>query len=133
MVSRNCRGRMNPFALLAPLFLLFEFWQLYLSERYMGIKQIRVNADPRELPMARWVATGWSSGLLVYFCWMGTLLFHPLGRAQGVVLLAVTALGYAIRGSCGLKWILVVLTFEGSIRIGMLISLSTLAWRQLLK
>jgi len=42
---------MNPFALLAPLFLVFEFWQLVISERYMGIKQIRVNADPRELPM----------------------------------------------------------------------------------
>ena len=124
---------MNPFALLAPLFLLFELWQLFLSERYMGIKQIRVNADPRELPMARWIATGWSGGLLVYYCWMGILLFHPVGRAQGVVLLVATAVGYGIRGSCGLKWILVVLTFEGSIRIGMLFSLFTMTWRQLLK
>ena len=124
---------MNPLALLAPLFLLFELWQLYLSERYMGIKQIRVNADPRELPMTRWVATGWSGGLLIYFLWMGTLLFHPLGRAQGVVLLAVTAVGYSIRGTCGLKWVLVVLTFEGSIRVGMLLSLFLTTWRQLMK
>jgi len=124
---------MNPFALLAPVFLLFELWQLFLSERYMGIKQIRVNADPRELPMAPWIATTWSGGLLVYIGWMCVLLFHPVGRAQGVVLLVVTAVGYGIRGSCGLKWILVVLTFEGSIRVGMLISLFAMTWRQLLK
>ena len=124
---------MNPFALLAPLFLLFELWQLFLSERYMGIKQIRVNAEPRELPMQEWMAASWAVGLLVYFSWMLTLLFHPLGRAQGMVLLAVTATGYAIRGSCGLKWVLVVLTFEGSIRVGMLLSLILAIGRQVMK
>jgi len=122
---------MNPLALLAPLFFLFELWQLYLSERYMGIKQIRVNADPRELPMPRGIATLWSAGLLLYFFWMVTLLFHPMGRAQGIVLLAVTAVGYVFRSACGLKWVLVVLTFEGSIRVGMLLSLFLTTWRQL--
>ncbi len=124
---------MNPFALLAPLFLVFELWQLFLSERYMGIKQIRVNADPRELPMAGWMAATWAGGLLVYYLWMITLLLHPLGRAQGIVLLAVTAVAYAIRSTCGLKWVLVVLTFEGSIRIGMLFSLFVMTWRQLMR
>jgi hypothetical protein len=122
---------MSPVALLTPLFLLFELWQLFLSERYMGIKQIRVNADPRELPMARWIAVIWSMGLLVYFLWMTLLLFYPLGRAQGFVLLATTAVGYSIRGSCGIKWVLVVLTFEGSIRIGMLLSFFLMTWRHL--
>jgi hypothetical protein len=124
---------MNPFAFLAPLFLLFELWQLFLGERYMGIRQIRVNADPRELPMPGWIAATWSGGLIFYYAWMFTLLLHPLGRAQGAVLLGVTAVGYAIRGTCGLKWILVVLTFEGSIRIGMLGSLFATTWRQFLK
>lgn len=124
---------MNPFALLAPLFLVFEFWQLVISERYMGIKQIRVNADPRELPMPRWMAATWSSGLIVYFAWMFTLLLHPVGRAQGVVLLLITLVGRALRSTCGLKWVLVVLTFEGSIRIGMLISLLGMSWRQLMR
>lgn len=124
---------MNPFALLAPLFLLFEFWQLVISERYMGIKQIRVNADPRELPMPRWMAATWASGLIVYFIWMFTLLLHPVGRAQGVVLLLVTVVGRTLRSTCGLKWVLVVLTFEGSIRIGMLLSLLGMSWRQLMK
>jgi len=123
---------MNPFAVLAPLFLVFEFWQLVVSERYMGIKQIKVNADPRELPMADWMAATWAGGLIAYYVWMTTLLLHPVGRAQGVVLLAVTAGGYAIRGSCGLKWVLVVLTFEGSVRIGMLLSLIGQSWRRLM-
>ena len=123
---------MNPFALLAPLFLAFEIWQLVLSERYMGIKQIKVNADPRALPMADWVAIFWSGGLLVYGAWMFSLLLHPIGRAQGLVLIIVTALGYAVRTTCGLTWVLVVLTFEGSIRIGMLVSLFATTWRRMM-
>ena len=122
---------MNPLVLLAPLFLAFEFWQLVVSERYMGIKQIKGNVDPRELPMAGWMAATWAGGLLAYFAWMITLLVYPVGRAQGIVLLAATAVGYVIRSTCGIKWVLVVLTFEGSIRIGMLVSLLGLTWRQL--
>lgn len=124
---------MNPFALLAPLFLAFELWQLVVSERYMGIRQIRVNADPRELPMAGWMAATWAGCLLIYLLWMTTLLLHPVGRAQGIVLLIVTAIGYALRSTCGLKWVLVVLTFEGSIRVGMLISLMGMSWRALMR
>jgi hypothetical protein len=124
---------MNPFALLAPVFLVFELWQLVVSERYMGIKQIKVNADPRELPMPDWLAATWAGGLILYLLWMPTLLLHPVGRAQGIILLAVTAVGYVIRSTSGLKWVLVVLTFEGSIRVGMLISLLGMSWRQLLK
>jgi len=123
---------MNPFALLAPVFLVFELWQLVMGERYMGIKQIRVNADPRELPMSERVAAVWSLGLILYLPWMVTLLLHPVGRAQGIVLLIVTGLGYALRSTCGLKWVLVILTFEGSIRVGMLVSLLGMSWRRLM-
>ena len=123
---------MNPAALLAPLFLIFELWQLVVSERYMGIKQIRVNADPRELAMADWLAATWAGGLVAYYIWMFTLLLHPVGRAQGMVLIVMTGVGYLIRSTCGLKWVLVVLTFEGSIRIGMLISLIGQSWRRLM-
>jgi hypothetical protein len=122
---------MNPFALLAPLFLAFELWQLVVAERYMGIRQIRAQADPRELPMKESLAAFWSVGLIAYSVWMVTLLLHPLGRAQGVILLLTTAVGYSLRSTCGLKWVLVVLTFEGSIRVGMLISLVGMVWRQL--
>ena len=123
---------MNPFALLAPLFFAFEIWQLVVSERYMGIKQIKVNADPRELPMAGWMAAVWAGGLLVYLIWMFSLLLHPIGRAQGLVLIAVSVIGYALRSTSGLKWVLVILTFEGSIRIGMLLSLIAQTWRRLM-
>jgi hypothetical protein len=122
----------NPFALLAPLFLLFEVWQLFVSERYMGVKQIRVNADPRELPMPGWMAAVWAGGLLLYFMWMFSLLLHPVGRAQGVVLILMTGVGYALRSTSGLKWVLVILTFEGAIRIGMLVSLFATSWRRLM-
>ncbi len=122
---------MNPFALLAPLFLAFELWQLVVSERYMGIRQIRANADPRELPMKKSLTAFWSIGLLVYLAWMATLLLHPLGRAQGIVLLLTTGIGYSLRSISGLKWVLVILTFEGSIRVGMLISLLGMTWRAL--
>lgn len=123
---------MNPFALAAPLFLLFELWQLVIGERYLGIRQIRAHADPRELPMSDWVAATWAGGLITYHLWMLTLLVHPVGRAQGFVLLGVSALGYALRSICGLKWVLVILTFEGSIRIGMLLSLAVVTWRRLM-
>lgn len=119
----------NPFVLFAPLFFAFELWQLVVGERYLGIRRIKANADPRELPMTETRAALWAGGLLFYWLWMFTLLIHPVGRAQGIVLLAVTALGYALRASAGLKWTLVILTFESSIRIGMLISLVGMTWR----
>jgi hypothetical protein len=123
--------RMNPFALLAPLFLIFELWQLVVSERYLGIKQIRLNADPRELPMKSWLAACWAGGIVAYGVWMLALLLHPVGRAQGIVLLAVSAIGYGMRSTASLKWTLVILTFEGSIRVGMLLSLMGAVWRRL--
>lgn len=122
---------MNPLALLAPLFLVFELWQLVLGERYLGVRRIRANTDPRDLPMSRPVAMVWGAGLILYLMWMTTLLLHPVGRAQGAVLLAVSAIGYALRASSGLKWTLVILTFESSIRIGMLVSLFFMTWRRL--
>lgn len=124
---------MNPFALLTPVFFAFELWQLFMGERYLGIKHIRVNADPRELPMANWMAALWASGLIAYGLWMLTLLLHPQSRAQGAVLLAITLLGYLLRSTTGLKWTLVILTFEGAIRIGMLLSLLGMTWRQLVR
>ena len=120
----------NPFVLIAPIFLVFEIWQLVVSERYLGLKQIKVNAEPREMPMSPRMAALWAGGIVGYYVWMATLLLHPGSRAQGVVLLTTTAIGYALRSSSGLKRVLVILTFEGSIRIGMLLSLLGMAWRQ---
>ena len=67
-----------------------------------------------------------------FVLWMFALLLHPVGRAQGIVLIVMTGIGYALRSSCGLKWVLVILTFEGAIRIGMLVSLFATSWRRLM-
>jgi hypothetical protein len=46
-------------------------------------------------------------------------------------MLAITLIGFSVRRSCGLRWVLVVLTFEGALRIGMLLYLSALIWRRI--
>ncbi len=116
----------------APFFFAFEIWQLVIAERYLGLKQISRGIDPRELGLGELTAAFWSLSLLAYWAWMVLMVFQPLGRAQVLALIGVSALGFAARRGCGLKWVLVILTFEGSIRIGMLLSLCALAWRLLL-
>ena len=83
--------------------------------------------------MPKWLPPLWAGGLIVYGLWMGTLLLHPVGRAQGAVLLIITFIGYLLRSTTSLKWTLVILTFEGAIRIGMLLSLLGLIWRQIVR
>ena len=116
--------------LLAPLFLVFEVWQLVISERYLGIKQIARNGDPRTLGLSEVVAFFWTTMLFIYWLWMATLLVVPFARVQSLCLLATSAIGFALRRNTGLKWILVILTFEGALRIGLLLSLTFMAWRR---
>ena len=44
---------------------------------------------------------------------------------------AVSAVGFSLRRNTGLKWTLVILTFEGAVRVGLLLSLLATAWRRL--
>ena len=122
---------MSPLLLLAPFWILFEFWQLVVAERYLGIKQIEQDTDPRTLDLSERRAAFWSIGLLLEGAWMLALLFERFGRAQALCMLVVTLLGYTLRRSCGLKWVLVILTFEGAIRIGMLFSICGMFWHRL--
>ena len=121
---------MTTLLLLAPLFLAFEVWQLVLSERYLGIKQIARGADPRALGLGEVTAFFWSSAIFVYWVWMLILLAIPLGRMHGLSLLAVTMAGFTLRRGSPMKWVLVILTFEGAVRVGLLLSLCGLIWRQ---
>ena len=116
----------------APVFFAFELCQLVIADRYLGLKHIARGLDPRELGLGELTAACWSLALLTYWAWMALMLFQPLGRFQFLMLLGVSGLGFTMRRGCGLKWVLVILTFEGSIRIGMLLSLCALAWRRLL-
>jgi hypothetical protein len=119
--------------LLAPLFLVFEGWQLVMGERYLGIRQIARNGDPRELGLGELTAFCWSITLFAYWLWMIGLLAVPLpfARLHSVLLLGVSAIGYGLRRNTGIKWVLVILTFEGAVRIPLLVSLLAMAWRRL--
>jgi len=114
----------------APLFFVFEIWQLVLSERYLGIKQIARGADPRSLGLGEVTAFFWSMLLVLYWLWMVVLLVPPFGRVHGLSLIAISMIGFSLRRGSGLKWVLVILTFEGAIRIGLLLSLCVMAWRR---
>jgi hypothetical protein len=124
-------GRMTPLVFFAPFFIVFEIWQLVISERYLGIKQIVRQADPRALGLGEITAFFWSAGIVFYWFWMFALLLPSFGRAQAACLVAVSLLGFALRRNCTIKWVLVILTLEGAVRIGMLGSLCFQAWRRL--
>lgn len=117
--------------LLAPLFLAFEVCQLVISERYLGIKQIARNGDPRALGLGEVTAFFWSMAILLYWAWMLGLLIAPFTRVHGLCFLAVSTVGFSLRRNTGLKWVLVILTFEGAVRVGLLVSLLGMAWRKL--
>jgi hypothetical protein len=69
--------------------------------------------------------------LIAYWVWMLVLLTVPVGRVHGLSLLIVTMIGFSLRRGSSLKWVLVILTFEGAIRVGLLFSLCAMAWREL--
>jgi hypothetical protein len=115
--------------LLAPLFLAFEIWQLVLCERYLGIKQIARGADPRALGLGEVTAFFWSMAIFCYGLWMLALLVLPFWRIFGLSLLVLTTIGFSLRRGCPLKWVLVLLTFEGALRVAVLVSLCVTTWR----
>ncbi|GAB5560459.1 MAG: hypothetical protein SynsKO_21060 [Synoicihabitans sp.] len=118
-------------AFAAPVFLIFEFVQLVASERLLGVKQIKRGTDPRKNGPREPLAAAWTLVLTAYWLWMGMMLVPSFARVHIFILIAVSLVGYALRRNAGLKWILVILTFEGAIRIGMLVALIGRMWRTL--
>jgi hypothetical protein len=116
--------------LLAPLFLVFEVWQLVLSERYLGIKSIARAADPRTLGLSEVTAFFWSMAIIGYWLWMLVLLL-TFARMPAILLLLFSSIGFTLRRGAPLKWVLVILTFEGAFRIGALIWVCAITWRQM--
>jgi hypothetical protein len=119
---------MSSLPYLAPLFLLFEVWQLVLSERYLGIKQIARGTDPRLLGLSEITAFFWTVAIVGYWIWMALLVFTPTGRVHGIALLAVTVTGFLVRRGAPHRWVLVVLTLEGAVRVGLLFALCGILW-----
>lgn len=122
---------MTPLLLLAPLWMLFELWQLIVAERYLGIKQIETNRDPRKLPLGTWKAAFWTSGILCEWLWMTAVALDKPARVPALCMMLVTATGYLFRRVTGIKWTLVILTFEGALRMGMLLSMCGILWRNM--
>lgn len=114
-----------------PLFLFFEFWQLVVAERYLGIAWIEQGMDPRRLPMRRGKAALWSVGIIAGWLWALSLLLVPLARGPAACILVVSLAGVLLRRNVSVKWILVSLTFEGAIRIGMMLFLIGALWRHI--
>lgn len=116
---------------LVPLWIAFELWQLVIAERYVGVKQVRAGLDPRQMTMTERRAFAWSALLFVYWLWMGFVLGTGVGRVQAICLIATSAIGFTLRRISPLKAVIVILTFEGAIRLGMLLSLGGVLVRQL--
>ncbi len=107
---------------ISPLFAVFEVVQLFVAQRYIGIEQIRRNAHPLDVVAA---PTPWFSGLwlvclgLDYLYQGGLLLMPEVGiKFAAVLMLMVSAAGFALRRVCGLRWGLVVMTPECAARAG---------------
>jgi hypothetical protein len=111
-------------------FAALEIWQLVQAERLLGRRAAPAAAATSPGPNeAR--ARRWSLALLAYWLWMVGLLFLPVARLHALGLLLVTMLGFSLRRGAERLWTLRLLTFEGAIRIGLLLSLAVLAWRRL--
>lgn len=107
-----------------------EIWQLVQAEKLLGRRTgpdaAATFSGPDE-PRAR----RWSLALLAYWLWMVGLLFLPVARLHALGLLLVTMIGFSLRRGAERLWTLRLLTFEGAIRVGLLLSLAALAWRRL--
>ena len=123
---------MTPLFLLASCvgFAALEIWQLVQAERLLGRRATpAAGAAPSgpDEPRAR----RWSLALLAYWLGMVGLLFLPVARLHALGLLLVTMIGFSLRRGAERLWTLRLLTFEGAIRIGLLLSLAAMAWRRL--
>jgi hypothetical protein len=108
-------------AALAPLFILFELAQIIVLERYIGLRTLKAEIDPRTLPFPKWLAIAWIIFTKIYLLWTIALIFESSLILPASVILITSFVGLISRRSAGLQWALVILTFETAIRIGMLI------------
>lgn len=110
---------------LAPLFIIFDFAQLILAERFIGVKQIRDGRHPLDSGWDKpaWLAALWLLGTAALWFYMVALIFTPWGGIHGFIMLAISVLGLVLRRALGLRFALVVLTVEGAARMGLLVNL----------
>lgn len=118
-------------AFLAPVFLAFEVIQLVAAEKLLGIKQIQSGADPRRSGPSELGAGLWAGMILAEGAWLLWLLADEATRIHSACILLVSLLGFSLRSNCTLRWVLVILTIEGALRMGLMVSMLGSAWRAL--
>jgi hypothetical protein len=118
-----------PLLFLSPVLIVLEMVQLVVAERLLGVKVIQRGEDPRRRPPPGGVAALWSAGILINAAWMLGMVTTGFGTGRVACMLAASILGYGLRAYLPFRWTLVILTFEGAIRMGMHASLLMLAWR----
>jgi hypothetical protein len=116
---------------LAPVFLAFEVGQLVAAEKLLGVRQIESGTDPRRNGPGEAVAAVWAGFILVETAWLLWLLVHTESRVHAACLLLVTLVGFTLRSNCSLRWVLIILTVEGALRMGLIVSLLGSAWQAL--
>ncbi len=116
---------------LAPIFLAFEVGQLVAAEKLLGVKQIESGVDPRRAGPSETASALWSTLILAEVLWLVWLLAHSATRVHAACLLLVTLMGFTLRSNCTLRWVLIILTVEGALRMGLIVSLLGSAWRAL--
>ncbi len=116
---------------LAPFFLLFEIGQLVYAERFLGVKQIQAGADPRQSGPSEPIAALWVLAICSQSAWLLWLLSDNATRIHAACLLLVSLCGFSLRSNCTLRWVLVILTVEGALRMGLMVSMLGSAWRAL--
>jgi len=115
---------------IAFFFMVFEVTQLVFAQRFIGIVQIRQNLHPLDTPtpISLGYCVAWIICLLLDYTFQFGLLLGPMNHASvdrpyyirlaGILMLIISAIGFALRRACGVKWGLVVLTMEGASRAG---------------
>jgi len=112
------------FPWLAPVFIAFEVAQLLVAHRYIGPEQIRRNAHPLDaaVPLPFAVSFFWCLGIASDYLYQGSLMLWPnsLVQVAAMLMILISVAGFMVRRACGVKWGMVVMTFEGAMRAGFL-------------
>lgn len=120
-----------PIVFIAPLFLVFEIGQLVVAEKLLGVKQIESGKDPRAAGPGELGSAFWVSCIIAQGAWLLWLLSEDSTRIHAACLMLVSLVGFALRSNCTLRWVLVILTIEGALRMGLMVSMLGQAWRAL--
>lgn len=118
-------------AFIAPAFLAFEVIQLVAAEKLLGVKQIQADIDPRESGPGEFSSALWAGMIATEAVWLLWLLVEDSTRIYAACILLVSLIGFSLRSNCTLRWVLVILTFEGALRMGLMFAMLGSAWRSL--